>query len=63
VTESMWQRLLRTFLGMEVRMVLRGNKELAGTLEHLGDDGGRVRTPEGKAETFEYFDVRECEAI
>jgi len=62
MTESFWQRLLRTFLGMDVRLQLRGDRELVGTLEHLADDSCRLQTEDGKHVQVDYFDLRGCEA-
>jgi hypothetical protein len=59
---AFWKSLLKTFLGDEVCLSLRGNKELVGTLEELGSDSGRIRKLDGSVVLFEYFDVKQCEA-
>jgi len=60
MTESFWKSLLRSFLGDEVRLLLRGNKELVGTLQELGADSGQVRTPDGRTVLFDYFDLKQA---
>jgi hypothetical protein len=59
MTESFWKSLLKTFVGMQVRLSLRGNKELVGTLQEPGNDGCSIKTGDGRLVTVDYFDLKQ----
>ena len=57
ITETMWQRTLRAFLGDQVVVKLRGGKFLEGELKNPQASDVTLILPTGTATTVEYASI------